>query len=66
LRAVRVPTLVVHGEADPLIRPSAGRALARAVPGARLLTFPGMGHNLPAALWPTIAAAVRDLVGSRP
>ncbi len=66
LRGVRVPTLVVHGEADPLIRPSAGRSLARAVPGARLLTFPGMGHNLPAALWPALAAAVRDLMASRP
>ena len=66
LRGVRVPTLVVHGEADPLIRPSAGRSLARTVPGARLLTFPGMGHNLPAALWPALAAAVRDLVASRP
>ncbi len=60
LRGLRMPTLVVHGEADPLIRPAAGRATARAVPGARLLTFPGMGHNLPAALWPEVVAAVRD------
>jgi pimeloyl-ACP methyl ester carboxylesterase len=66
LRGVRVPTLVVHGEDDPLIRPSAGRAVARAVPGARLVTYPGMGHNLPAALWPSFAAQVRDLVASRP
>ena len=60
LRGVRVPTLVVHGEDDPLIRPAAGRATARAVPGARLLTFPGMGHNLPAALWPELVGAVRE------
>ncbi len=62
LRGVRVPTLVVHGAHDPLIRPAAGRAVARAVPGARLVEFPGMGHNLPAALWPALATAVRDLV----
>jgi pimeloyl-ACP methyl ester carboxylesterase len=60
LRRLRVPTLVVHGEDDPLIRPVAGRAVARAVPGARLLTFPGMGHNLPAALWPELVEAVRE------
>jgi pimeloyl-ACP methyl ester carboxylesterase len=60
LRRLRVPTLVVHGENDPLIRPVAGRAVARAVPGARLLTFPGMGHNLPAALWPELVEAVRE------
>ena len=59
LRGLRVPTLVVHGEADPLIRPAAGRATARAVPGAQLLTFPGMGHNLPATLWPRLVSAVR-------
>ena len=60
LRRLRMPTLVVHGEDDPLIRPAAGRATARAVPGARLRTFPGMGHNLPAELWPEVVAAVRD------
>ena len=62
LRGLRVPTLVVHGEDDPLIRPAAGRATARAVQGARLLVFPGMGHNLPAALWP---ALVRGGAGVR-
>ncbi len=66
LRRVRVPTLVVHGEQDPLIRPSAGRAMARVVPGARMVTFPGMGHNLPAPLWPSLAAAVQDLMASHP
>jgi pimeloyl-ACP methyl ester carboxylesterase len=60
LRGLRVPTLVVHGEDDPLIRPAAGRATARAVPGAQLLTFRGMGHNLPAALWSEVVAAVRE------
>jgi pimeloyl-ACP methyl ester carboxylesterase len=54
LALVRVPTLVLHGDADPLIRLSGGRATAAAVPGARLVTYPGMGHNLPAELWPVI------------
>ncbi len=61
LHGVRVPTLVVHGEADPLVRPDGGRAVAAAVPGARLLTFPGMGHNMPRELWPSIVRAVADL-----
>jgi hypothetical protein len=38
-----------------VIRPKGGRATARAIPGARLITYPGMGHDLPAALWPSIA-----------
>jgi len=45
LALVRIPTLVLHGDADPLVRPSGGRATAAAVPGARLVTYPGMGHN---------------------
>ena len=51
LAGVRVPTLVMHGDADPLVRPSGGRATAAAVPGARLVVYPGLGHDLPAALW---------------
>lgn len=42
-----LPTLVVHGGADPLFPPAHGRALAAAIPGARLLELPGMGHQLP-------------------
>lgn len=52
LRRLRVPTLVVHGAADPLVSVSGGRAVAAAVPGARLVTVQGMGHDLPPALWP--------------
>jgi pimeloyl-ACP methyl ester carboxylesterase len=51
---VRVPTLVIHGEDDKMIRPVAGRATADAIPGARLVTFPGMGHELPEPLWTQI------------
>ncbi len=58
LASVDVPTLVLHGEADPLIGVSGGRATARAVPGARLVTFPGMGHDLPEALWPAFVTEI--------
>jgi pimeloyl-ACP methyl ester carboxylesterase len=54
LATVRVPTLVIHGAADRMIRPAGGRATAAAVPGARLVVYPGMGHDLPRALWPSI------------
>ncbi len=48
LRHVNVPTLVVHGLRDPLVRPSGGIATSLAVSGSRLLMFPDMGHDLPA------------------
>lgn len=55
LRGVRVPTLVIHGEADPLVNISGGRATAKAVPGARLKIYETMGHDLPRPLWPDLA-----------
>jgi pimeloyl-ACP methyl ester carboxylesterase len=54
LSAVRVPTLVIHGEADPMQSVRAAKATAGAIPGARLVTYPGMGHDLPRKLWPAI------------
>lgn len=54
LRQLRVPTLVVHGLADPLVRFEGGVATARAIPGARLVTFPDMGHGLPGRHVPAI------------
>jgi putative ABC transport system ATP-binding protein len=54
LASLRIPALVIHGEHDPVIRPAGGRATADVIPGARLVTFPGMGHDLPRALWPSI------------
>ena len=58
LRGLRVPTLVVHGDSDPLVQVAGGRATAEAVPGAELLVLEGMGHNLPRDLWPTIVDAI--------
>lgn len=62
LRRVSAPTLVIHGDEDPLMPPRGGRATAWAVPGARLVTIPGMGHDLPRALWPRILGAIGDHV----
>ena len=59
LRELKQPTLVLHGDQDPILRVSAARATARAIPGARLVILPGMGHDLPAPLWPEIAREVR-------
>jgi pimeloyl-ACP methyl ester carboxylesterase len=47
LAAVRVPTLVVHGKADPLVPFACGEDTARRIPGARLVGIDGMGHDLP-------------------
>lgn len=61
LRTVKVPTLVIHGEADPLVAVNGGRATAAAVPGAELLTIKGMGHNLPRELWPLFIDRITTL-----
>lgn len=58
LRAVAVPTLVIHGDADPLVNVEGGKAIARAVPGARLVLVPGMGHALPVKHWATIIDSI--------
>jgi pimeloyl-ACP methyl ester carboxylesterase len=60
LGGVRTPTLVIHGLRDPLIRVGAGRATARAIPGARYLELPDMAHFLPRARWDDISAAIVD------
>ena len=54
LRALTIPTLVIHGEDDPLVQVDGGRATAKTVPGARLVVIPGMGHDLPQQLWPRL------------
>jgi len=52
LERLRLPATVLHGDSDPLIRPAAGRATARAIRDSRLRIFEGMGHDLPPDLWP--------------
>ncbi|HTZ71828.1 MAG TPA: alpha/beta fold hydrolase [Acetobacteraceae bacterium] len=58
LATVRAPTLVIHGDVDPLVPLEAGRATAAAVPGAKMLTVPGMGHALPMPVWPAVIDAI--------
>ena len=53
-RQITAPTVVIHGRADKLMRPAGGRAIAAAIPGARLVLFDGMAHDLPEALWDDI------------
>jgi pimeloyl-ACP methyl ester carboxylesterase len=60
LRRLQVPATVIHGTEDKLVRPSGGRATAKAIPGARLVEVPGMGHGLPRAAWPTIIDAIAE------
>jgi pimeloyl-ACP methyl ester carboxylesterase len=63
LEKLAMPTLVVHGDEDKLMTPGGGAATAAAVPGARLMKIPGMGHELPAEVWDEVAAAVAANAG---
>jgi pimeloyl-ACP methyl ester carboxylesterase len=58
-RQIDVPTVVIHGKADKLMRPFGGRAIARAIKGARLVLFDGMGHELPRELWDDIVGELK-------
>ncbi len=60
LRSIRVPTVVIHGTKDKLVAPSGGKATAKAIPGARLVMIPGMGHDLPRGAWPDIIDAIAE------
>jgi pimeloyl-ACP methyl ester carboxylesterase len=60
LRKLQLPATVIHGTRDPLVRPSGGRATAKAIPGARLRIVEGMGHDLPRDLWPTFIGEIAD------
>jgi pimeloyl-ACP methyl ester carboxylesterase len=58
LRAVKAPTLVIHGTVDPLVHPFGGKDTAASIPGAKLLMIEGMGHALPMRMWPQIIDAI--------
>lgn len=65
LDEISAPTLVIHGTADPLFPFGHGEALARGIPGARLLPLAGVGHQVPPRAWWTtvIAAMLRHTAG---
>jgi pimeloyl-ACP methyl ester carboxylesterase len=58
LRALTLPVVVVHGESDPLIMKCGGEATAAAIPQAELRIVPGMGHDLPPALYGILINAI--------
>ena len=58
LAKVRTPTLVLHGEDDPLVKLEAGEDTARHISGARLVTIPGWGHDIPQPLIPRVASEI--------
>jgi pimeloyl-ACP methyl ester carboxylesterase len=60
LARITAPALVIHGTVDKMVRPSGGRATAKAIPGARLMMIEGMGHDLPRGAWPQIIDAVAE------
>jgi pimeloyl-ACP methyl ester carboxylesterase len=60
LKRIEAPTLVIHGTVDKMVRPSGGRATARAIPGAHLMMIEGMGHDLPRGAWPQIIDAIAE------
>jgi pimeloyl-ACP methyl ester carboxylesterase len=57
-RRITAPTLVIHGDYDRMVHPSGGQATAAAIPGARLQTIPGLGHDLPAGACSQLVAAI--------
>jgi pimeloyl-ACP methyl ester carboxylesterase len=58
LGRIVVDTVVLHGAEDPLVNVSGGEATARAIEGARLVVVPGMGHDMPAGVWPIVLDAI--------
>jgi pimeloyl-ACP methyl ester carboxylesterase len=63
---ISAPTLVVHGDADPLFPLPHGEALAEAVPGARLLVVPGLGHQVPPPeTWDVVVPALLEHTADR-
>ena len=60
IEEIKAPTLVIHGDADPLVPAAAGQELARRILGAKLDLVPGMGHDLPEPLWPRFVAGIKE------
>jgi pimeloyl-ACP methyl ester carboxylesterase len=60
---LREPALILHGEKDPLGRPAAGRRIATSVPDARYVELPGVGHDMPREIWPTVVREIRSRAG---
>ncbi len=64
LASVTCPSLVIHGDSDPVVPLDGGIATANAIEGAELLVIEGMGHDLAKGLWPRVADAIARHAGS--
>jgi len=65
-KLITAPTVVIHGRADKLMRPSGGRAVAKSIRRARLVLFDGMAHDLPEALWDDIVGELKTTFAEVP
>jgi pimeloyl-ACP methyl ester carboxylesterase len=63
LHRITAPTLVIQGKSDKLATPSGGKAVAKAIPGAKLMMVDGMGHDMPRVLWPRFIDAIAENAG---
>lgn len=66
LQSLNLPTLVIHGDADKMCHVSGGEATAKAIPGAELVIYKGMGHGFPRELWNDIADRIAGLITPAP
>ncbi|PWI47554.1 alpha/beta hydrolase [Candidatus Heimdallarchaeota archaeon B3_Heim] len=60
LKSIKIPSLVIHGDADPLVPIEGGRDTADSIPGAKFVSIDGMGHNISPALAPQIISEILD------
>ena len=61
LKKLEINTLVIHGDADPLVNMTGGQRTAEVIPGADLMILEGMGHDMPSVYWPTVIEAITAL-----
>lgn len=66
LSSITAPTTVIHGRMDPLIKLSGGEATAEAIPGATLVVYDEMGHDIPEPLWDDYVKELVALAGRAP
>ncbi len=60
IASIKAPTLVIHGDGDPLMSVEGGKETAQLIPGAKLLIINGMGHDMPKEVWPKIIDAISN------
>lgn len=58
LKDIKIPVIVIHGDADPVVNVEAGKEVANTVPNSKLVIIPGMGHDLPDAIIPEIIEGI--------